>query len=46
MHFLMQVWQSLKLHTLNKKMELHRPAQARTLELTCAAVDLQDDAYI
>jgi len=31
---------------VNKKLELDRPAPARALELTCAAVELAIDAYI
>jgi len=38
--------QNPQLHTLNKKLELHRPAPARALELTCAAVELAYDACI
>jgi len=45
-HFWMLVSQNPQIHTLNKKLELHRPAPARALELTCAAVELPYDAYI
>jgi len=32
-------------HSLDKKLEMHRPSKARALKLTCAAVELPNDAY-